>query len=60
MLSGFWMKIRDPGKLDIPEVELSKKEIDLAKDLIEQHSSDFDLVKKEDEFSTDDAYDAED
>lgn len=36
-------EIRDPGELKLPETKVSKKEVDMAKSLIEQYTEEFDF-----------------
>lgn len=44
-------EIRDSGELNIPSSRVSKKEVDMAKSLIEQYSSEFDFTKYKDVYN---------
>lgn len=41
-------EIRDPSELNLPETKVSKKEVDMALNLIEQYTEDFNLEKYKD------------
>lgn len=44
-------EIRDPSKLKLPEVKVSKREVDMAKSLIEQYTEDFKFEKYKDVYN---------
>lgn len=46
----FAKEIRDHKALDLPDKKIGKKELDMALNLIEQYSDDFELEKYEDEY----------
>ena len=47
-LTRFQDEIRDPADLKIPEVKVARKEVKLAKELIDQYSAEFELGKYRD------------
>jgi DNA end-binding protein Ku len=44
-------EIRDPKELKLPETKVSKKEVEMAKSLIEQYTADFDFEKFKDVYN---------
>ena len=44
-------EIRNPDELKLPDTEVSKREIDMAKSLIEQYTEDFDFSKYKDVYN---------
>lgn len=44
-------EIRDPSDLKLPETKVSKKEVDMAKSLIEQYTTEFDFGKYKDVYN---------
>lgn len=44
-------EIRDPSKLKLPDTEVSEREVDMAKTLIDQYTEDFDFGKYKDVYN---------
>src|SRR5699024_3173707 len=47
----FSSEIRNPAKLELPDEKISKRELDMAKSLIEQYSEKFDFGKYTDVYN---------